>query len=47
MLHYLKADNSSSAVGAINSARQINLDLVEMLVTRDVLEQVNHLEASK
>jgi hypothetical protein len=44
MLQYLKSDNSSAAVGAINSARQINLDLSKLLVVRSVLERLDRLE---
>ena len=45
ILQYLKADNSSAAIGALRLIRDLNLDFADLLITRDVLSRLDHLEA--
>ena len=44
---YLKADNSNATIGALRLLRDINKDFMELIITRDVLERVDRLEAKR
>lgn len=41
---YAQADNSSARVGALRLLRELNLDLNDLAVSRDLLERVERLE---
>lgn len=44
VMEYLRCDNSSAKIGALRLLRELNLDLQEMIVTRDLQERVKRLE---
>ena len=44
MKEYLTGDNSAARIGALRLIRELNLDLNEMLVTRDLIARVERLE---
>jgi hypothetical protein len=44
-LEYLKCKSENARIGALRLLRDLNLDFSELLVTRDVLERLDRLEA--
>jgi len=44
---YLHGDNSASRIGALRLMRDLNKDLFEMVIFRDLAERVEALEESK
>jgi hypothetical protein len=43
-LEYLKGDNSAARIGALRLLRDLNRDMGEMIITRDMFSRVERLE---